>query len=551
MTLKKIHIQIVLLWLFLVIISLNGRSYLPIDETRYVTVAWNMWLNNDYLVPYLNGVAYSHKPPLLFWLINLGWKVFGVNDWWPRLVPSLFALASVFVTRKIAGRLWPHLITIKDNASLILIGSGLWVLYTTALMFDMMIAFFTTLGVLGMLMALQDKPKKGWLLFALAIAGGLLAKGPTILLQLLPVALLPAWWNINPTKKLNAKNWYLSLFCAVLGGAAMALMWAIPAGMHGGSEYQRAIFWGQTADRMVDSFAHNRPFWWYVPILPLLLFPWLLWGRFWQGVKNYKASEVGIRFCIAWALPVFIGFSFISGKQIHYILPIFPAFALLIARFCHVSEQPSNTPNQRSAVLLIAIATALLGAILLVFPLYQRTHPNLAVWLQQIPLWLGFGVMASGALIYSLPKKSVSNSIAQLSVMTIALVTICMFVLIYSAGDAYDVRPISAQLKMLELSRTPVAYVGKYPGVFNFMGRLEHSPDIISADEVPTWFAAHPNGRLIEYIKRTQAINAQQVEYMQAYKGVTVAILNREQWLAVSTAPNLAKPSQVLDEADQ
>ena len=50
---------------------------------------------------------------------------------------------------------------------------------------------------------------------------------------------------------------------------------------------------------------------------------------------------------------------------------------------------------------------------------------------------------------------------------------------------------------------------------------------------------------------RTQAINAQQVEYMQAYKGVTVAILNREQWLAVSTASNLAKPSQVLDEADQ
>ena len=551
MQFKKIHIQIVLLWLFLVIISLNGRSYLPIDETRYVTVAWNMWLNNDYLVPTLNGVAYSHKPPLLFWLINLGWKVFGVNDWWPRLVPSLFALASVFVTRKIAGQLWPNLVTVKDNASLILIGSGLWVLYTTALMFDMMIAFFTTLGILGLLMALQDQSKKGWLLFALAISGGLLAKGPTILLQLLPVALLVAWWNINPTKKLSAKNWYFPLFCAVLGGAAIALMWAIPAGMHGGSAYQRAIFWGQTADRMVDSFAHNRPFWWYVPILPLLLFPWLLWGRFWQGVKNYKASEMGIRFCIAWALPVFIGFSFISGKQIHYILPIFPAFALIIARFCHVSEQSNNTPNQRNAVLLIAVATALLGAIFLAFPLYQRAHPSLAAWLQQIPLWLGAGVIASAVLIYFLPKKSVSNSIAQLSVMTIALVTIGMFVLIDSAGEAYDVRPISAQLKILELSGTPVAYVGKYPGVFNFVGRLKQSPDIISADEVPAWFVAHPNGRLIEYIKRSQAINAQQVDYMQAYKGVTVAILKREQWQSASTIPNLANPSQAPDDADQ
>ena len=544
MSLKKIHIQIILLWLFLVIIGLNGRSYLPIDETRYVTVAWNMWLNNDYWVPYLNGVAYSHKPPLLFWLINLGWKIFGVNDWWPRLVPSLFALASVFVTRKIAGRLWPEQISIKDNASLILIGSGLWVLYSTALMFDMMIAFFTALGIWGLLIALQDNGKKGWMLFALAIGGGLLAKGPTILLQLLPVALLAAWWNINPTKKLNTKNWYLPLFYAVLGGAAIALVWAIPAGIHGGHDYQRAIFWGQTADRMVDSFAHNRPFWWYVPILPLLLFPWLLWGRFWQGIKLNKTPELGIRFCIAWALPVFIAFSFISGKQIHYILPIFPAFALLIARFSHISD----TPNTRVSVLLIAIATALIGIILIAFPLYQRAHPSLTAWIQNIPLWLGGLIIVSAFLIYFLPKKTVANTIAQLGVISIALVTISMFVLINAAGDAYDVRPISAQLKILELSNTPVAYIGKYPGIFNFVGRLNQSPDIISADEVPAWFAAHPNGRLIEYFKRNKPINQTQAEHVQAYKGVTIAILNRQQWQAASS--NGLPSGQTAEQAD-
>jgi 4-amino-4-deoxy-L-arabinose transferase-like glycosyltransferase len=537
---KKIHIQILLLWLFLVILGLNSRSYLPIDETRYVTVAWNMWLNGDYFVPYLNGVAYSHKPPLLFWLINLGWSFFGVNDWWPRLVPSLFALATVFVTRKIAGRLWPEQITIKDNASLILIGSGLWVLYTTALMFDMMIAFFTALGMWGLLIALQNGGKKGWLLFTLAVGGGLLAKGPTILLQLLPVALLAAWWNINPAKKLKAKNWYLPLFFAVLGGVVIALLWAIPAGMRGGDVYQHAIFWGQTADRMVDSFAHNRPFWWYVPILPLLLFPWLLWGRFWQGIKQHKTPELGVRFCITWALPVFIAFSFISGKQIHYILPIFPAFALLIARFSHVSV----TANTRTLVLPITIATALLGAILLALPLYQRTHPSFALWIQDIPLWLGGLIVASAVLIYFLPKKTVANTVAQLSVMTIALVTICMFVLIHAAGDAYDVRPISAQLKILELSNTPVATIGKYPGVFNFIGRLKQSPDIISADQVPAWFTAHPNGRIVEYFKRNKPIDPSQVEYMQAYKGISVAILTRAQWLKLTARPEQASIEQ-------
>ena len=127
MPFKKTPLLICLLWAFLVILSLTSRSFFPIDETRYATVAWNMWQSGDYLVPTLNGATYSHKPPLLFWLMNLGWAVFGINDWWPRLIPSLFALASVFITRKIASLLWPNQPNIKDNASFILIGSGLWV----------------------------------------------------------------------------------------------------------------------------------------------------------------------------------------------------------------------------------------------------------------------------------------------------------------------------------------------------------------------------------------------------------------------------------------
>ncbi|VAW74626.1 Polymyxin resistance protein ArnT, undecaprenyl phosphate-alpha-L-Ara4N transferase; Melittin resistance protein PqaB, partial [hydrothermal vent metagenome] len=48
-------------------IQLWLRPLLPVDETRYLSVAWEMWSRGDFLVPYLNGEAYSHKPPLLFW----------------------------------------------------------------------------------------------------------------------------------------------------------------------------------------------------------------------------------------------------------------------------------------------------------------------------------------------------------------------------------------------------------------------------------------------------------------------------------------------------
>ena len=141
---KQIHIA--LIWLVLVLVSLFSRSYLPIDETRYVTVAWNMYLNHDYLVPYLNGDTYSHKPPLLFWLMNIGWQIFGVSEWWPRLLPSLFAMGALLITQKIALRLWPTQKDIAYVSSMVLLGSGMWAVFTTATMFDMLVAFFTVLG---------------------------------------------------------------------------------------------------------------------------------------------------------------------------------------------------------------------------------------------------------------------------------------------------------------------------------------------------------------------------------------------------------------------
>jgi len=532
---KKTPFQILLLWFFLVVVSLNGRSYIPIDETRYVTVAWEMWLNGDYLVPTLNGIAYSHKPPLLFWLINLGWKVFGVNDWWPRLVPSLFALASVFITRNIANRLWPKNTALKDSTSLILMSSGLWVFFSTALMFDMLIAFFTVLGIWGLFIALQAQKSiqavKGWFMFTLAISGGLLAKGPAIFLQLLPIALLTPWWNTD--KHLNAKNWYLPLIYSVLGGTIIVITWAIPAGIHGGSEYQHAIFWGQTADRMVDSFAHKRPFWWYLPLLPLLLFPWLFWGAFWQGLIKLNPLDMSIRFCVAWIIPVIVAFSFISGKQVHYILPIFPAFSLLIAR---VTEK--HQANTRLPLLPIVIATFIVGIVLLALPSYAYSHSKLSAWMQHIPLWLGGLTIVAASLIYFLPKKSVLATISQLSVLSIILMTICLYVVIHTAGNAYDMRPISVKLKELESQNIPVAYLGKYPGTFNFLGRLKQSPELIRENTALAWFSAHPNGRIIKFFDKANEINQQQVEFIQAYKDASIAILNYQQWQAKINLPS-------------
>ena len=122
---------------------------------------------------------------------------------------------------------------------------------------------------------------------------------------------------------------------ALLGGAALILAWAIPAAWAGGEAYRNAIFWGQTAHRMVDSFAHRAPAWFYLAWLPLMLAPWLLWPRWWRNWRALPGAlrqDSGLRLALLGTLFCLAFFSFVSGKRVHYLLPEFTLFALLAAR---------------------------------------------------------------------------------------------------------------------------------------------------------------------------------------------------------------------------
>lgn len=523
---KSNLLGIVLLWLALVVITYFSRYYFPLDETRYVTVAWNMWLRHDYLVPFLNGEAYSHKPPLLFWLINLGWAVFGINDWWPRLIPSFFALGSVLITQCIAHRLWPQHSKVASLAPVILLGSALWTVFTTAIMFDILLAFFTLLGISGLLVVWQDRHFKGWLLLVLAIAGGLLTKGPAILLQLLPVALLAPWWMT--TSRPSWRSWYAGLFGSVLIGALVLLAWAIPAGIAGGAQYQHDIFWGQTADRMVHSFAHHQPVWWYLQVLPLILFPWFFAFPIWRALFKLRElpAESGIRFCLAWSLPVFIAFSLISGKQLHYLLPIFPAFALLAAR---AMERIATVSRLDKVVLLIS--GVMIGAAL-IYIAETKYLNHRAVWVEDISIWSGLALIAGTLALCIWRGNKVSAYLWRATLLSSLLVSVIYIGVIRLAGVAYDLRDISHHIKSLQDQGLPIACVGKYHGQFNFIGRLTHSPESLKEAELSAWFEKHPNGRAIVYFYSGRKLGQIKPEYLIPYRGGQSGILTWQQWEA-------------------
>lgn len=538
----------VLLLAALAVVAIFTRPLTPIDETRYVSVAWEMWLKNEYLVLFKNGEPYSHKPPLLFWLYNLGWAVTGVNEWWPRLVSPLFSLGGLALTLSIARRLWPGEGDAGRNALWILASGLLWMLFSTSAMFDVMLAFFALLGMRGLLIAADgcvpagpsqgdashnperalpannhhpggrgagSPAMRGFAWLALAIGLGVLAKGPVILLHVLPVALLAPWWRPG----LAWKRWYGGILLAVLGGAAIALAWAIPAALHGGEEYRRMIFWGQTANRMVDSFAHKRPFWWYLPLLPILFFPWLLWPGLWRRLAALKHAGLdgGLRFCLAWLLPVFLFFSLISGKQIHYLVPLFPAFALFAGRLLNRAEA--------GGIGLPALLAGVVGAALVYYAL-EGIPGKLEMW-EALPWWPGAALILAAASAVWWGRKP-ARRLAALALLGASLYVAALLFVSGNLWQRYDVHALAGEIRKLQERGIAVANNGFYHAQFNFIGRLKQPVnELLEPSEIGPWFERHPDGMLIIYADPRPGEAAP--AFIQPYLGEHAMLLNAAQ----------------------
>lgn len=527
------------LWLTLVALTLINRPLMPIDETRYLSVAWDMWQRGDFLVPHINGEPYSHKPPLLFWLMHAGWAAFGVNEWWPRLVAPLFGLGCLFLTRTLALRLWPDRPEVAVLAPLILLGSLFWTLFATLTFFDPLLAFFALMGIGGLITAWLRAGWRGFILAGIAIGLGVLAKGPAILVHILPAALLVPLWAprlIGPSGAAAPgpawPRWYGGVLVSVLLGAAIGLAWAIPAAVSGGPDYANAIFWGQSAGRMVESFAHGRPWWWFAAILPVLLLPWPAWPSTWRAVAGGRSAlaEGGIRLCLAWFVPAFLVFSAISGKQPHYLLPEFPALALILGRLLVGTEAAAAN---RRALLLPAGIFALLGMALIAAPVAFAGR-IVAVHLLQ-PAWAVLLFLAIAAAFWLIRGGRLPAAVFGLTLMSAAAVGAVHLAARPLLAEAFDQAPLARQLGDWQRAGSPLAHFGKYHAQFNFLGRLNDPVDILDdITEAAAWTARHPTGRIISYDSKP------------ASSGPVLVLPFRGKWVEVWEAAVVARDPSVL-----
>jgi len=494
---------------------------MPVDETRYLSAAWEMWNGHSFIVPLLNGAPYSHKPPLLFWLIHASWALFGVNAITPRLIPGFFSMLSLMLVYRISLHLWPQERKTAAYAALILATSAIWDVWSVAIMFDMVLTFWILLGLLGTLRAAEQQ-RGGWFLLAAGVGGGLLAKGPAVLVYLLSIPLCRIWWDIRKTTPVRAK-WYLGVLGAVALGFAIALLWVIPAVMTGGETYRHEILWGQTVDRMASSFAHRRPLWWYLPIVPLFFFPWILFRPSFSKIQ-LKTADSGTRFCMIWiGLPLLI-FSMISGKQVHYLVPFIPAGALWIGRNIARAAEPAG----RFSAKAIGVLFLLPGLAALIFPFTKIG----AAWIDReaVSTWvISIGLLSAG-LPLLLPFRSTAGTARKLSLSMVLILVFALFEANKCFLHGYDMREVAVFIKREMDTGHGVAHLGKYHGQFHFLGRLNQPITVLQGDKASIYdFAARNPGTLfISYKKEANDLPKRaDIRLTRRYRGKTSIVLWR------------------------
>jgi 4-amino-4-deoxy-L-arabinose transferase-like glycosyltransferase len=333
----------------LVVPPLFTRDLWNPDEPRYAEVAREMLVTGQYLVPHLNGELYPDKPPLYFWAVAALWKLgFGLNA--GRVLVglcSLGTLAAVYLfVRRQAGGGWALL------ASAVTLTCSQFVVHVSVGVIDPVLTFLVTCALLSGYAALHRLGGRGtawWTASYVFMALATLTKGPAGCLAPALVLLVYAL--------LNRKQVHAGGKAHVLGAAIFAVIvaaWLIPALITGGAEYSHTILVKQNVGRVVQSYSHRQPFWYYVPRLVTHFFPWALFLPLaaYAAVRQRRTDGDGVcLFSVVWMGVYVLFFSLISGKRMGYLLPIAPALGIVTAWY--LTTGVLQRPVQRAICVLI------------------------------------------------------------------------------------------------------------------------------------------------------------------------------------------------------
>ena len=449
-------------------VSIAVRPLLPVDETRYLSVSWEMFLRQNFLVPTLNFEPYFQKPPLLFWLIDLAWSVFGVSR--IAAVGVIFVISSLvlYLTQRLATALFPNVEGMTPRVPWLMLGSAVFVIYSSLILFDLLQTLFVLAFFLALLSFANGRGLRYAVLAGIFVGFGVLTKGPVMLIHIAcPILLYPLWRN--PFSSLAPRQFFSGMALMLLAAVVPVLAWLGPALYQTGSDFAYSLIWRQAAGRVSGNLesAHARPVYFYLLLLPVGLLPWVLSPYFWRSeswLRIRKGVDVDpqemriLRFLTIWCLAEFVVFSMISGKQPHYLVPLLPPMILIFGYFM-----------AKVRFSLIKITAALMLAL-----------------------------FAAGQAIASM-----------------------------TVFPRYDLAQLAAFVA--ENRTAEWAFSGKYQGELTFLARLEKPFAIVSKSTSDEWLRTHPGGYLVTKASRYPELTHQVVFSQPATRGYLIILSDAPQ----------------------
>lgn len=530
--------------------SILQHGPMPLFSTRTLTVAWEMWSQGSWLVPLQNGEAYSHKAPLLYWLIHAGWLIGGVGEAWPKLLAVLLGGINLALVGVLGRNLFPAQRAVPALAAWVLGGTLFYFLYALQIMFDVLVSVAALISLIGL--TRRDSrgafaPSAAWVIVGLAM--GLLAKGPVALLHIaFPLLLAPLWLD---AARVAPARWYRRIGLWVAAALALFALWVVPVAIIGGEAYRHELLVTQTAGRVVSAFDHARPFWWYLTILPVLLFPWFFWAGGWRAVlvrAPSRASE-GMRFLGVWLIGTLLAFSLVSGKQAYYVLPQLGGFALLLAAAVCRGDAAGSP---RAWLWTAGLAWITIGALFASLPtLIARgtSDSPVVVALASAGPWFGIAVVAIGAALLA-PAASASAALKRLGAASIAAAFLLHLQFTLGAWPRYDLAPASDLIAREAASGTTIANRGVYEGQFHFLARLTRPIVEIDYTSGADFARREPEALVIDYVDGVPARAADLPAPLltQPFRSDTLEVWRARDWLAAGQASG--PPPRAAAQAD-
>lgn len=365
------------------------------DEGRYSEIPREMAETGDWVTPRLNGVQYFYKPPLFYWMQATSIEALGVNRMSLRLPNSAMAVLGIVLTYLAAA--WTYGRKAGLFSAAVLATTLFYYAMGNIITLDMTVSVFITGALFSFMLAWREREsaaKRGafWIsafaFSALAVMTkgliGILIPGCVAFLYLMltgPVS------SLRSVRKSDLAWWAAGL--AVF--AAIAVPWHVLAaaanpplegaeGMFSKNPEGQGFAWYYFINehflRYLDAETSHRyqPFWFFFAFAPVGFIPWIVLLP--RAVRNaaaggwakLKASNPEFIFLCVWIAFVLLFFSISKSKLLPYILPIYPALAVIVGRLlAKVWDAPEKYRLRPEAYTLVGLGFAAAVAVVPLF----------------------------------------------------------------------------------------------------------------------------------------------------------------------------------------